>query len=89
MSQETSMHISLNSTFARTLAISALAWGLAIPGVCAAQGEPAVSRSSAASGVTVKVTANNISPDADVWSFLVVFDTHSQDLGDDPRTAPS
>jgi hypothetical protein len=39
-----------------------------------------------ARGVTVKVTPNNISPDAGVWSFAVVFDTHSQDLNDDLMT---
>lgn len=40
-------------------------------------------RSSSASGVTVKVTPKDVSPQAAVWTFAVVLDTHSQDLGDD------
>jgi hypothetical protein len=40
-------------------------------------------RSSSASGVTVKVTPKDISPQAAVWTFAVVLDTHSQDLRDD------
>lgn len=77
------MRFNLNSTLTQALAISALAWGLALPAVCAAQAESAASRTSAASGVTVKVTANKLSADADVWTFAVVLDSHSQDLSDD------
>jgi hypothetical protein len=40
-------------------------------------------RSSSASGVTVKVTPKDVSPQAAVWTFAVVLDTHSQDLRDD------
>lgn len=40
-------------------------------------------RSSSASGVTVKVTPKDVSPQATVWTFAVVLDTHSQDLRDD------
>ena len=40
-------------------------------------------RSSSAAGVTVKVTPKDISPQAAVWTFAVVLDTHSQDLRDD------
>jgi len=40
-------------------------------------------RSSSAAGVTVKVTPKDFSPQAAVWQFAVVLDTHSQDLRDD------
>ena len=40
-------------------------------------------RSSAQAGVTVKVTPRDVSPQAAVWTFAVVLDTHSQDLRDD------
>ena len=40
-------------------------------------------RSSSASGVTVKVTPKDVSPQAAVWTFAVVLDTHSQELQDD------
>ncbi len=40
-------------------------------------------RSSSAAGVTVKVTPKDVSPQAAVWTFTVVLDTHSQDLRDD------
>jgi hypothetical protein len=40
-------------------------------------------RSSSAAGVTVKVTPRDVSPQATVWQFAVVLDTHTQDLGDD------
>lgn len=40
-------------------------------------------RSSSAAGVTVKVTPKDVSPQAAVWQFAVVLDTHSQDLRDD------
>ena len=36
-----------------------------------------------ANGVTVAVTPRNLSREAKVWEFAVVFDTHSQDLADD------
>jgi hypothetical protein len=41
-------------------------------------------RSSSTAGVTVKVTPKDVSPQAAVWQFIVAFDTHSQDLRDDP-----
>lgn len=40
-------------------------------------------RSSSAAGVTVKVTPKDVSPQAAVWTFAVVLETHSQDLRDD------
>ena len=40
-------------------------------------------RSSSAAGVTVKVTPRDVSPQAAVWQFAVVLDTHTQDLRDD------
>lgn len=40
-------------------------------------------RSSSAAGVSVKVTPKDVSPQAAVWTFAVVLDTHSQDLRDD------
>jgi hypothetical protein len=56
----------------------------AAPGVTAEFGP----RASSASGVTVKVTPKDVSPQAAVWMFAVVLDTHSQDLRDDlARTA--
>ncbi|HJS36601.1 MAG TPA: hypothetical protein VJ789_00560 [Burkholderiales bacterium] len=44
-------------------------------------------RSSSAAGVTVKVTPKDVSPQAAVWTFAVVLDTHSQDLRDDLATS--
>ncbi len=40
-------------------------------------------RSSSAAGVTVKVTPKDVAPQAAVWQFAVVLDTHTQDLRDD------
>jgi len=40
-------------------------------------------RSSSAAGVSVKVKPKDVSPQAAVWTFAVVLDTHSQDLRDD------
>lgn len=37
-----------------------------------------------ADGVTVAVTPANLGPDAKTWDFTIVFDTHSQELSDDP-----
>jgi len=34
-------------------------------------------------GVTIAVTPQNISPDANSWDFKIVLDTHSADLNDD------
>jgi hypothetical protein len=76
------MPMKFNSAFARALSVLALAWGLAISH-SAAQGESAAVLSNTVGGVTVKVTARNMSPEADVWSFGIVLDTHSQDLSDD------
>ena len=36
-----------------------------------------------ANGVTVAVTPGDLGPEAKVWDFVVVLDTHSQDLSDD------
>ena len=78
------MSASLPTTIARFLAASALAWGLSLAAAPAAAeaAAPAV-QSSAANGVTVKVTARNIVAHAERWSFEVVLDTHSQALDDD------
>lgn len=40
-------------------------------------------QTSSASGVTVKVTPKNVAGDAVPWEFVVVLDTHNQDLSDD------
>ena len=40
-------------------------------------------RSSTAAGVTVKVTPKDVAPGSATWTFVVVLDTHSQDLSDD------
>lgn len=81
------MQVSRNSTLVLALVISALGWALAMPGAGGAQGASGASQTSMGSGVTVKVTAHNISADSEVWSFAVVFDTHSQDLSDDPMSS--
>lgn len=77
------MSVNFTSAIARALAVSALAWGLVLPGVAGAQASSTAAQTSAADGVTVKVTPTNISPQADTWTFAVVLDTHSQDLSDD------
>jgi hypothetical protein len=76
------MSIEINSAVARAMTVLALAWGLAIPHG-AAQGDSTTVLTSAVGGVTVKVTTRNMAPDADIWSFAIVLDTHSQDLSDD------
>jgi len=43
------------------------------------------SQTSSLSGVTVKVTPRSLAGAA--WEFEVVFDTHSQELNDDPQQA--
>lgn len=53
--------------------------------VAAAGALPAQSRS--AGGVTVKATPRSLA--APVWEFELVFDTHSQDLNDDPAKSAS
>lgn len=61
--------------------------------LCAALGASLVfgvelpARTSADNGVTVSVTPVNVGPEAKVWDFRIVFDTHSQDLSDDLATA--
>ena len=40
-------------------------------------------RSISAAGVTVKVTPKDVAPGSATWAFVVVLDTHSQDLSDD------
>lgn len=54
-------------------------WVLSV-GAFAAPGLP--SKSTSESGVTVKVTPRDLA--GPVWEFEVVFDTHWQDLADDP-----
>ena len=41
------------------------------------------SRTSATSGVTVKVTPKNVASSAATWEFAIVLDSHTQDLSDD------
>ena len=51
----------------------------------AASGLPA--QSSSAAGVTVKATPRTLT--GPVWEFELVFDTHTQDLNDDPAKTAS
>jgi hypothetical protein len=74
-------------SFPRLLSACALACAAFYPHMASAQGEPAAAQSSVAGGVTVKATASNISAEAQVWSFAIVFDTHSQELNDDPAAS--
>lgn len=53
-----------------------------VAGSAVAAGELDTRRSSAA-GVTVKVTPKDVAPGSATWAFVVVLDTHSQDLSDD------
>jgi len=64
------------------IALLAVALPLA---VAAAGALPA--QSSTAGGVTVKATPRTLS--GPVWEFELVFDTHSQDLNDDPAKSAS
>ena len=67
----------------RLIAIAALLTGAVhSPGVLA-QATSAATQTSAAAGVTVKVNAVDLGVEAATWSFSVVLDSHSQDLGDD------
>jgi len=54
------------------LAAAAMAAGAELP-----------TRKSSAASVSIAVTPKSIAPDAKVWEFAVVFDTHSKDLRDD------
>ena len=59
---------------------------VAVPSAAAAAGAlPA--QSSAAGGVTVKATPRMLA--GPVWEFELVFDTHTQDLNDDPVKSAS
>jgi hypothetical protein len=64
--------------FVATVTITAFALLFALGGL--AQTE---TRTSNARGVTVKVTPKALSAAAATWEFVVVLDTHSQDLSDD------
>lgn len=64
---------------AACLAAASLAF---LPMAAVAQPAPAPVTSTAR-GVTVKITPERLAGDADVWTFAVVLDTHSQDLADD------
>ncbi len=76
-----------NQSLSRALCACALVCAAAYPAMSAAQAEPGAAQTSVAGGVTIKATAGNISPDSQVWSFAIVFDTHSQDLNDDPLSS--
>jgi hypothetical protein len=68
----------------RIVAATALAWGVALAAVHAAGDvPPALTQTSVAKGVTVKVTGQNLAGEDPAWRFAVVLDTHSQDLSDD------
>lgn len=58
---------------------------LALPGVSAHATASLPSQSTKQSAVTVKVTPRVVT--GAIWEFEVVFDTHSQDLNDDPVQA--
>lgn len=64
------------------IALLALAFSAAVaaPGALPTQ-------SSSAGGVTVKATPRSLS--GPVWEFELVFDTHTQNLGDDPAKSAS
>ncbi|HLE65574.1 MAG TPA: hypothetical protein VI730_00350 [Burkholderiales bacterium] len=68
----------MRSVISRALALIAI---FALSASALAGGNLAPQTSSQ-SGVTVKVTPRSLSGSA--WEFAVVFDTHSQDLKDDP-----
>jgi len=67
--------ITLLACLAATLPLAAAAAG-ALP-----------AQSSSAAGVTVKATPRTLA--GPVWEFELVFDTHTQDLKDDPANAAS
>ena len=73
--------------FLRAVCACALVCAAAYPGTSAAQTQPGAAQASVAGGVTIKATAGNVAPDAGVWSFTLVFDTHSQNLDDDPMNS--
>ena len=60
---------------------------LAMPGLAAAAAGSLPAQSSSAAGVTVKATPRTLA--GPVWEFELVFDTHTQDLKDDPAKASS
>jgi hypothetical protein len=71
----------MHRLISRTLALFAI---LAFTGGVLAAGKLAPQTSSQ-SGVTVKVTPRSLA--GAEWEFEVVFDTHSQELNDDPQKA--
>ncbi|HSV35129.1 MAG TPA: hypothetical protein VLI46_06210 [Ramlibacter sp.] len=77
------MRLHPRNTTIRLLSAAALLGGLgmAVPGV--AQESNGAVQTSAVRGVTVKVTPGSLAAEAVVWTFAVVLDTHSEDLGDD------
>ena len=60
---------------------------LAMPGPAAAAAGSLPAQSSSAAGVTVKATPRTLT--GPVWEFELVFDTHTQDLNDDPVKSAS
>lgn len=59
---------------------------LLIPGLLFALHAAAqlTTQKDAANGVTVAVTPSNLVQTAPTWDFTIVFDTHTQELSDDP-----
>jgi len=55
--------------------------------LAAAAADALPAQSSSAAGVTVKATPRTLS--GPVWEFELVFDTHTQDLNDDPAKSAS
>lgn len=62
--------------------IAAVALAGAMPAATAAG--PLAAQTSAAGGVSVKVTPGRLAPPAATWDFEVVFDTHTVVLAGDP-----
>jgi hypothetical protein len=60
---------------------------LAMPGLSAAAPGSLPAQSSSAAGLTVKATPRTLA--GPVWEFELVFDTHTQDLNDDPAKTAS
>ena len=67
--------------------IAFIAFLMSMLGLAAAAAGPLPAQSSSAAGVTVKATPRALA--GPVWEFELVFDTHTQDLKDDPAKAAS
>ena len=68
------------------IALALTAAGLAAQSLLVGAQSPATwlpARVSSENGVTVTATPGSLAGDAKTWTFEIVLDTHSQDLGDD------